>query len=378
MKNNSLNYVFAFLAGLAVGSIGVFIVDRFFLDLSPDSEEEVVEVLEDADVEETDEGSQLETRVYALPSEVSVYLPWWDQESGHSSIVENADLIHAVHPFWYEMKSDGTVSGFSGAENETIMNYYKDNEILIIPVISNEHDPAPVSVVLNDSALAESHVSAIVDLTLEHNYDGVNIDYESLNAEDRDVYSAFLTDLSTALHDNDKLLYTSVHAKKSDQGTWSGPASQDWSVIGDVSDRIKIMTYDYHWSTSEAGDIAPLSWMRDVLTYAVTVVTPEKIHLGIHFYGYDWVGEKADGVTYNEVEDLLEVHGVTDISESLEGEKYFSYESGGVSHTVYYSDNEVVGPRISLVEEYEIGGIGIWRVGQEDPLNWEVIEESLR
>ena len=367
-------YIAIFFAGLAIGSVGVFLVQRYVFDTDTELESEVTQVQESASEDEEEEVSP---RVYALQKEVSVYLPWWDQEDGHASIVENAELIHAVHPFWYEMKSDGTVSGFTGAENETIMNYYKDSEIFLIPVISNEHDPEPVSTVLNNATLTTKHIAAIMALVSEYDYDGVNIDYESLNAGDRAVYSAFLTELSTQLHEDGKLLYTSVHAKKSDMGTWDGPAAQDWAVIGDVSDKVKIMTYDYHWSTSEAGDIAPLSWMRDVMTYAVTVLDPDKIHLGIHFYGYDWVGEQAEGLTYTDVVALIEVQGVADIGMSLESEKNFSYQVDGVNHTVYYVDDEVVEPRVSLVEEFGIAGIGIWRAGGEDEQVWDVIEEAL-
>ena len=36
------------------------------------------------------------------------------------------------------------------------------------------------------------------------------------------------------------------------------------------------MTYDYHWSTSEAGPLARLDWVDQVLAYAATVVPPKR------------------------------------------------------------------------------------------------------
>ncbi|HUP60330.1 MAG TPA: hypothetical protein VNA69_07910 [Thermoanaerobaculia bacterium] len=35
-----------------------------------------------------------------------------------------------------------------------------------------------------------------------------------------------------------------------------------------MADSVKIMAYDYHWSTSAPGPISPLTWLADVAKYA--------------------------------------------------------------------------------------------------------------
>lgn len=362
------------LAGTFVAGVlfGIFVIYTISTQGEPTPEDS------DGKNEETENSEEkVDESTDATPErEVSAYLVWWDQERGFETLQDNADVIDTVHPFWYQMKADGTVEPFSGAADEEIVNFCKRNNIKILPVISNEHDPLPVSLMLEDSEVTQAHINNIVALVQENNYDGIEIDYESLNEDDREGLSQFITDLSTTLHENDLLLTSAVHAKKTDEGTWSGPAAQDWATFNTACDSVKIMTYDYHWSTSEAGDIAPLSWMRDVLDYAVSIIDKEKIHLGIHFYGYDWVGEEGQDLTYNDVQELIELFGPVDIQLSEEMERTFTYSRDETEHTVYFSDKLVVEPRIELVTEYDIGGIGIWRIGQEDTENWSVIESE--
>ena len=137
------------------------------------------------------------------------------------------------------------------------------------------------------------------------------------------------------------------------------------------------MTYDYHWSTSEAGDIAPLSWVEEVLAYAVKVLDKEKIYLGIPFYGYDWKGELAKDLVYKDILELFDRYK-SEVKISNEKEKYFNYRDNGEVHTVYYFDRDTISDRIELVNKYDVAGIGIWRLGQEDSKNWQTIEEKFK
>lgn len=313
---------------------------------------------------------------YQLHKEVSVYLPYWDHQNGYETLEAQADKIKTVHPFWYQMKSNGAVKKFANAENETILKLARFHQMEIIPVISNEHRAKPVQRMFKSKTATAKHIANIVNLVKTNNYDGIEIDYESLEAKDKKNFSRFMRNLSKKLKAENKVLTAAVHAKTSNKGTWGGPAAQDWTVLNKACSRIKIMTYDYHWSTSTAGDIAPLSWMKKVIKYGKKKINPKKIHLGIHFYGYDWVGSKATGLTYSSVQDILDQYPDIKVKTSLEDEKFFKYRKKNKNHTVYFADAYVVKKRIALVNQYNLAGIGIWRIGKEDPNNWVRIGEA--
>lgn len=308
--------------------------------------------------------------------EVAVYLTYWEQSTGFETIKAHHDLITMVNPFWYTLSATGELIRFENAEDSTIVEYCQTRNIKVLPVISNEQDTKLVQAIIHDSTLRQAHIQSIVNTVVANKYDGIEIDYENLVASDRANYSKFLSDLAVALHAENKLLATAVHAKTTDQGTWGGPAAQDWSAIGNAVDSVKIMTYDFHWSTSEAGEIAPLTWMEDVYDYAVKVISPEKILIGIHLYGYDWLGTQGTDLNYTEVMGLTVLYN-PDIKTSSSQEKYFTYVSNGKTHTVYYSDASVVAPRVAYSVEYSTGGVAFWSLGGEDPTTWVTVVSSL-
>jgi len=314
---------------------------------------------------------------FILEKDVAVYLPWWDQDNGFESIKENKDKISHIKAFWYQIKKDGTIRKYTGAGNKEIIKFAKTNNIKILPVINSAHEPENVELIFTDAKARSKHINDILELILLNEYDGIEIDYESMDGENqKEGFSTFIKELSTVLKNNSKTLAVAVHAKTTDGGAWEGPAAQDWKVLNQYCDQIKIMTYDYSWSTSEAGNIAPLSWMKEVLNYAITVLDKDKIYLGIHFYGYDWLEEQGRDVVYADVLELIDEYSPT-ISTSKEQEKNFTYTDEEDERTVYFADHETIKPRLKLVNEYNIAGIGIWSLGQEDPKNWQSIADTL-
>ena len=115
-----------------------------------------------------------------------------------------------------------------------------------------------------------------MNLAAAGGYDGIDLDYENLRASDRAAFTSFVQHLAGALHAQGKLLTVNVYAKTSEPGTWDGPQAQDWWAIGQAADQVRIMTYEYSWSTSPPGPIAPVNWVNDVIGYATSQIPPGK------------------------------------------------------------------------------------------------------
>ena len=249
----------------------------------------------------------------------------------------------------------------------------------IVPSIANAgFSREPVLAAIGEPARRTQHVADIVQLVLENDFDGIDIDYESLAAEDREVFATFIEELADALHQHGKLLSIAVHPKTEDAGSWSGPAAQDWPRLGAAVDLFKIMTYDYHWSTSEAGPIAPLDWTDQVLTYAATVVPPAKTYMGLHFYGYDWIGQAARDHDWRETMKIVGQEDAVVARDAASGEAWFTYDEG--RNTVYFVDAAAVQAKLEYMfaRHPDLAGVAIWRLGGEDPGNWAALRGVLR
>lgn len=65
-------------------------------------------------------------------------------------------------------------------------------------------------------------------------------------------------------------------------------AGKDYRALGKAANYVLLMTYEWGYKYGPPMAVAPINKVRQVLDYAVTEIPPQKIHLGIPNYGYDW------------------------------------------------------------------------------------------
>jgi spore germination protein YaaH len=324
---------------------------------------------------------------------VAAWMPTsWDGERARASWEANRAHIQELSPVWYQLdgSGDGSILPYPGARDGALVEQAHAQSTLVIPLINNHYantgfDSAPVGTVIHDPARRAAHIATLVNETLAYGYDGIDVDYESLNGSaDREAFSLFIEELAAALHAQGKLLSIAVHPKTYEPGSWDGPQAQDWNRIGAAVDRFRIMTYAYHWGTSDPGPIAPLWWMESVVGFATSAVPPSKVYVGLHFYGHDWAGGSSSSVTWEAAQGLINAYSATPQWADREtwrravAEPWFTYtDEAGQPHEVWYADGESIAARLKLVREYGLGGIAVWRLGGEDPANWSAIGAAL-
>jgi spore germination protein YaaH len=181
-----------------------------------------------------------------------------------------------------------------------------------------------MATLLGSSTQRTAHVNKLVALVHDKGYDGIDLDYESMNyggtaAQKASVAKGFVAlakQLGTALDADGKLLSITVGARTASTNWWP---VHDYAGLGKVADRFRIMAYDYSYPGGTPGAIAPLPWVKQVVQYAVSVVPAKRIQLGVPLYGYDWPEDPAaaDGwgtatsLTYQGVEALRASVGAT-------------------------------------------------------------------
>ena len=312
----------------------------------------------------------------SVPPKVIGYVPYWDQQRGFATVRHHLGLFDEISPVWYSLDAAGRVI-LSDRENTVVdrptVRFLQGNGIKVIPTITDlrngDWDPAAVSSMLHDVARRRAHVQRIAELVATEAYDGIDIDYEDLQAADRTAYSAFLHELADALHSEGKLLTSTVHPKVSDAGDDERNLAQDFRAIGAVVDEVRVMTYDYHWETSPPGPIAPADWVRDVIAWTVRQVPRSKVVVGAVLLGYDWVGGQGTTVDYLQATALARSHRAA-ISRTRDGSPSFTYITQGRSRNVWFEDATSVRAKVDLVHRYHLGGVFFWRLGGEDPAVW--------
>ena len=311
---------------------------------------------------------------------VAVYVPYWEQTPAFVSVNAHLDVIDRVSPMWYSVDGNGNVIP---ADVDSVyidraeVGRLKAAGVQVIPTVTNMTDGEwrsdAIRTVLHDPALRAHHVGRLVELAVDQGYDGIDIDYESLSAAERQAFSAFVGDLAKALHAAGKRLMVSLHPKTAEPGQFDHQQAQDYRAIGAAADEVEIMTYDNHWSTSEPGPIAPTRWVRDVIAWAVTQIPSEKVLLGVALLGYDWP-DGGEGVTVTHRQAMMRAgsHGAEIQRDGCS--PWFRYtDARGAGHEVWFEDAESVAAKLELVSTFDLGGAFFWRMGGEDPNVWSLM-----
>ena len=299
---------------------------------------------------------------------IAVWIPGWDTTNVLSSLQLHAGSMSESNPVWYQINSDGTIAkSTSVAEDSTWRAAMTGTQILptIQNTVNGSFDPS-VALSVISAANRDAHAENIRQLVVNQAYDGIDIDYEDLPYSSRPDFTAFITSLANKLHSSGKTLSVTVSAKTSDSQTWNGPGGDDYAAIGQVADWVKLMCYDYSWSTSAPGPIAPLSWIDQVVTFAQSQIASPKIIVGLPWYGYDW-GTSGVGVTYQQAFNTALANNVT-IGYDANGEATYTYST----HTVYFQDANSYSRKTDLITQKHagVGGFAHWRIAAEDPNIW--------
>ncbi len=311
-------------------------------------------------------------------SELSAWIAYWDFFSALDTYKNYKERFQSLSPTWYFQKPDGTLGVKNTSRNTELRDLCKENNTKLIPSISNSN-AENLSVVLNNEKILNNHINTIVTEVVKYEYDGIDIDYEYIKAEDRERFSYFISQLADKLHDNGKTLTIAILWKNSLEGIIEefsdSRAAQDWESIGESVDEFRIMAYDFTGSGDMAGPIAPRNWIESIIEYALTKVPKNKIVLGLPLYAYEWTVNQrgAKALVWTNVENLKTNFQITeDILDSQSGEKKLLYKSGNIDKVIWYQDCEVIQYRINLAYNYGIQKFVFWRLGNDDPAIWDI------
>ena len=335
---------------------------------------------------------------------LSGWLPDYSLARNLPTVEGNLDLIRDISPFWYGLTGETSIKdkyaiGKYTTPIEQVIARLKANGLLLLPTITDDNPKLVLANLLANPNSRTNIVQTIKSLVIKYNYDGIDLDFETFYTQDgrsswvtlKPNWIAFIKELSTALHDQGKLLSVTTPPDFAPETKRAGNSVYSWAEIGPLIDRLRIMAYDF--STTSPGPIGPLPWSEDAVKYAVTQMPASKVYLGIPGYGRDWI-TKVDGVCpkdfatsvvvgakaaviMREALALATSNNATPTYSDLNAESTFTYKKTYVdptnsasfctaSRTVWYPDERSYTARTNLVGKYRLGGIAVWTFGMEN------------
>ncbi len=324
----------------------------------------------DTESKTNNDTKQNEEKVVETKLSQSAWIPYWAFPLGFESLKENKDIIDTVNPVLYSINSNGQLQRNSISEQQLkeFLQYTKQNNIRVIPTVSSNNF-ANMDKLLSSTANYQLNIKNIVEEVNKYDFDGIDLDYEAINSVYGNEYIEYLRGLKSALG-NKIFSVTLLPQWGNAQYTEKAETRsiQKYSQIGSIADEVRIMTYDYTSPSSpNAGPIAPIDWIEQVITYAKQAGIPtKKIYLGIHLYSYEWNNGKISALTNTTVKNIVEKIGNSAKYDTKIAEGYAQYTcSEGSTCTLYYQTNQGVRERNSLAKKHALKGVAYWRIGGE-------------
>lgn len=292
-----------------------------------------------------------------------------DQTGSFPSMKAHANSMSHVAPFWYKATKDGTLET---KESQIVYDTAKQAGLKIFPLVT--YKTGAIDTVLSDPAIRTKTIENIIKIVKEKPYDGVNIDFELLKPEQEKNLTAFMAELYPRMKQLNKTVIISVFPKVDVDPSISG--AYNYADLAKNSDFLQVMLYDHHWSTSAPGPIAPVDWYEANLKYAVEQAGgANKIIAGVSAYGYNWPLEKgkaAEDVKYADAIALAKKNGAEIMYDDKSQAPHFKYSGG----EVWFENDKSTAAKLDIVAKYKPAGIAIWRLGQEQPEIWPLIDQK--
>lgn len=311
---------------------------------------------------------------------VGFYAEWWGQDtSSFNSLKANSDVIGTIAPFWATLQSDGSLTNRGGDDHVSVVDFARKNNVSTLLLVNNAKESngqIPIHTLLSNPDLRTQAIGNLEAYIKQYKLDGVNIDFEMVPADDRDNLTAFMKELSSRLKPQGYLVTIDVFPKQDESNDVA--AAYDYAQLAQFADKIMVMSYDNHGMWSKAGPIAGIDWVEKNLNYALKLIPKNKLYLGIAAYGYEWSTKGVNSLEYSAVMDLAKQYNAEIKWDDAAKSPHFAYrDMDGIDHQVWFENQESLKYKLDLVNRYDIAGVAMWKLGEEDPGYWPVFKNKL-
>ena len=288
--------------------------------------------------------------------------------------------VNVVSPTWYELKntSGEITSKFSSSYYSKAKEYgYKIWPIITNGIDSTNYSASDTSALLKSEYNREKFIKNIRDIAKKDKLDGINIDFESMKDEDRDLYTQFIRELTPILRNEGITVSVDFYFVR----------YIDRQRIGETVDYVALMGYDQKGSWSnEAGSISKVSEVENQINSLIndSQIPSDKIILGVPFYTRLWTVknaiEKPSSKIYSmqDCQDFLSRNDVATVWDEDAGQNYAEVVKGELTYKLWFEDKESMRKRVELVNKYNLAGISAWQKGLETSDTWQVITGNLK
>ncbi len=309
------------------------------------------------------------------------------------SFLAHSSQIDLLVPTWYQVDENGLVTG---APNPTVLKRAQDERLPVMPIVALFNKKGFHALATNPAAQVFLNEAMVRESKL-HGYIGFQFDFENISWTDRDLLTELVKKSADFMHKAGlQLSIATVPNAPGYPGAggfakwiytdWRG--AYDLAALAKYVDLICLMTYDQHTRWTLPGPVAGWDWTVENMNYALKVVPPQKLSLGIPLYGYHWftgaptVDATGGNEKPNPTAEYIGTPNALQLAQAYNGQiqwdaadhtAWFYFYRDQMREWIFYTDLRTFKDRYDLVRQNGLQGFCSWVLGEEDPAIWSFL-----
>lgn len=288
----------------------------------------------------------------------------------------NTKGLNVICPTWIQFKdNEGNYDNFT---TEEYLAKAHEAGLQVWVMVDNFNNPAAktgfqTKEVFGNTEKRRRVIANLINDALTYGYDGFNLDFESLPTEAGVHYVQFFRELSVACRregiilsiDNYVPFHFNDHYERDEQA--------------DFADYVVIMGYDEHNTASEeAGSVASIGYVRTGIEETLKEVPKEKVINAVPFYTRVWKESGSNlsstAMGMKDAAEYVANQGIELSWDEETGQYYGRRETETGVTEIWQEDERSIGVKMDAIKEYDLAGVGAWRLGFEPAEIWDVMQ----
>lgn len=295
---------------------------------------------------------------------------------------EKIQGLDVISPTWFQVANDKGI--LINRADAKYVEWAHKNGYKVWALFSNDSsDPAMTHRFLTNTDARDAVIKQLLVFASLYKLDGINIDFENINIEDKGALTQFVREVTPLLKEQGMVVSMDV-TPVDGSANWS--QCYDRPEIAKVVDYVALMAYDQNWPNF--GPNAQLPWVESSLQKVLKQVPKEKLLLGIPTYTRVWKEETdKSGKVKNTHAMALSIEAakkaVVDNKGTVKwdeksGQFYAEYKKDGVLYKTWLENNDSIDMKSALIQKYKLAGAAIWNKNLGDKSAWEALNKNLK
>lgn len=327
-------------------------------------------------IQETPAAHYEEPVYTSLTREEKINLGWHQvmSEAANATleaVVAQTKGMNVISPTWFSLIDNE--GGIRSIASQDYVNKAHNMGMEVWALVDNFDQNVSSYEVLSKTSTRTRLIQNLMSEVLRYGIDGINVDFEDLRYDAGEPFVQFLRELSIQCRANGIVLSVDNYVPR------ESTAHYNRKEQGIVADYVIIMGYDEHWgSGGVAGSVASIGFVEDGIVQTLEEVPSNKVINALPFYTRVWKTKNgevtSEAVDMEVAANFISNNQVETWWDEETCQNYGEIQKGETLYQVWLEDAKSIETKLSVMKNYDLGGVAAWKLGLETPDIWTVME----